>query len=258
MTQQHALRFFLLALFLSSCAPKSSEILLNTDATPSTQLLKMVEERNEKLSSLVGNGVVSFESPEIAGTASFESNMKKPDSLLVTLEGPFGIDVGTLFLCRENYVMYNSLENRVVTGKPTGAAIRSVIPFDLTYDQILNAFAGVFRVQQPATTLQSYTVEDDMFVLSFKNGAYLYKYWVDPRYLLVARYEQYDAANNLLVEAKASSFIQEEDVAAARRIRITFPQQNRQVSISYSTLKLNDPETDFRFTIPANATHIIQ
>lgn len=249
-------RLLLLAILLASCAPKRSEMLLNTDATPSDVLLVRVAERGAKLSSLVGAGTVSFDSPEMSGTAAFESNMKKPDSLLVTLEGPFGIDLGTLFLCKEKYVMYNSLENSVITGTPDGSFIRSVIPFDLTYEQIANAFAGVFTIPYAPKDLESYVVEEDNFLLTYTCGANTCKYWIDPTYLLVTHFEQRDASGNVLVDAKAYAFVQQEDIAAARRVQITFPQQNRQLSIAYRTLKLNAAKTDFRFTIPPNAKNI--
>ena len=254
--QRRSLLPVFLAILLVSCAPKRSEMLLNTDATPSNVLLNRVEERGAKLSSLVGSGTISFDSPEMSGTAAFESNMKKPDSLLITLEGPFGIDVGTLFLCKEKYVMYNSLENSVTTGTPDGSSIRSVIPFDLTYEQIVNAFAGVFTIPYPSKDLKSYVVEEDNFLLTYTCGANTCKYWIDPTYLLVTHFEQRDASEQVLVDAKASAFVQQEDVAAARRVQITFPQQNRQVSIAYRSLKLNTPETDFHFTIPSNAKNI--
>lgn len=242
-----------LALLVVSCAPKRSELLLNTDATSPAILLNRLEEREAKLTTLVGRGIVTFDSPEMAGSASFLSNMKKPDSLLVTLAGPFGIEVGTLFLSREKYVMYNSLENSVATGDPTGAALRSVIPFELTPEQILNAFAGVFSIPYSEKELLGYTIEDDMFFLTYSCGKNTCRYWIDPRYLVVSRFEQRDADGNLLVEARASSFTEQDDAVAARRIRITFPQQSRQLSIAYNSLTLNGGKTDFRFSIPSNA-----
>ena len=129
-----------------SCAPKPAEMLLDTHATDAETLISLVQQHQNQLQSVAGSGTVTFESPEIAGTAAFELSLKKPDSLLVTFEGPFGIDIGTLFVSPGKYLMYNSMENTVVTGAPTDAAIRSVIPFDLTLDQIVGAFSGSFQL----------------------------------------------------------------------------------------------------------------
>lgn len=243
---------------LSSCAPRRSEILFNTHETPPEALVSAVEERRSKIVSLTGSGVLSFDSPELSGTASFESTMKKPDSLLVTLEGPFGIDVGTFFLCREKYVLYNSLENTVTTGTPGGSYIRSIIPFDLTYDQILDTFAGVFTLPVSGKNLQSYTIDEDQFYLSYTCGLDTCKYWVDPRYLLVSHCRIVNRNNEVVMEGKASSFTEQDGVIAARRMLIRFPNDERELSVSYSSLDLNPNETNFRYTVPASARKILR
>lgn len=253
-------RFQILCLlaFLSSCAPRRSEILLNTRETPPAALMSAVEERRSKIVSLTGSGVLSFDSPELSGSASFESTMKKPDSLLVTLEGPFGIDVGTFFLCRDTYIMYNSMENTVTTGTPGGSYIRSMIPFDLTYEQILDAFAGVFNLPVAEKDLQSYLIDEDQFYLSYVCGSDTCKYWVDPRYLLVSRYEKINRNNEVVLEAKASAFTDQNGVVAARRMSFRFPKDERELSVAYSSLELNPKETNFRFTVPSGARKILK
>ncbi|MBI5471279.1 MAG: DUF4292 domain-containing protein [Ignavibacteriae bacterium] len=229
---------------------------MNTKETPPDSLLSRVREQGAKLSSLVGNGTVTFDSPEMAGTASFESNMKKPDSLLVVIEGPFGIDLGTLFMTREKFVMYNSMENTVMTADPNSRAVRAVLPFDLSYDQIQNLFAGIFSAPGAENEVNDYRVEDDEFVLTSACGRNVCTYWIDPLYLLVTRYEMRNEQNELTVVASSSSYIEQEGIAAARRISLKFPQQRRQISIVYHSLSLNSPDTDFEFTIPPSARRI--
>ena len=133
--------FISVVLLLHSCTPRPPGLLLDTKAMDAGTLIMLVREHQDRLQSMAGYGTVTFESPEMAGTASFQLALRKPDSLLVTFEGPFGIDIGTLFVSAGKYLMYNSLENTVVTGVPSNAAIRSIIPFDLTLDQIIGAFS---------------------------------------------------------------------------------------------------------------------
>lgn len=246
------------ALFLSSCATKRSEVLLlDTKVTESNTLIALVQEHQARLRTLVGKGIVTFESPEIAGTAAFELSLKKPDSLLVTFEGPFGIDLGTLFISSEKYLMYNSMENKVVTGTPSVAAVRSIIPFDLTLDQVVGAFSGSFPFPE-SQALQTYTIDDDMFLLSFKCSSNTCQYWIDNRYLLVKKYEIRDEHDALIMDAVSSSFAEEDGASAPKRIRIRFPAQERQVSVSYSSITLNDPNPSFVYSIPSNARTIVR
>lgn len=240
------------AFLLPSCAPKPLEVLLDTNAVSSSELVRLVEDRAARIHSMTGKGTVSFDSPEIGGTAGFTLALKKPDSLLVKFEGPFGIDVGTLFLSRERYVIYNTMDNRVVTGVPAGGAMRSVIPFDLTHEQILNSFAGAFEVPGGGEPL-SYRIDDERFLLSYSCDAGTCSYWVDPRSLLVTKYERRDAQQQLVMAVNASLLTEQNNITLPRRIVVKFPREGRQLSIYYSSVELNPSHPSFEYTIPDNA-----
>jgi outer membrane lipoprotein-sorting protein len=249
--------FLVCSVFLYSCAPRRSEVALNTRIVTAPVLMEMVRQREQLVRSLTGSGSVSFESPEMAGTAAFELSLKKPDSLLVTLEGPFGIDVGTFFLSRERYVMYNSFENLAITGTPSHDAIRTLVPIDLTFDQIISAFSGIAPLP-PASELRSYEINDDRFLLTFACGENICRYWVDPAYLLVARYQMLDSSYTELFEARFVSFRDEDGVTVPRRISVSVPPQGRRISVSYSSLTTNGITPSFAFSIPPNARTIVR
>jgi hypothetical protein len=240
------------AALFASCSPKPSEIVLDTERTSAEFLLENVRERSTRLTSLAGRGIVSFDTPEMSGSASFEASMKKPDSLLVQLEGPLGIDVGTLFLSREKFVVYNSIENTVMTGNPENSRLRSLIPMNLSYEEMMNAFAGIVVAPNEGDIVQ-YRIDDDKFYLETKCGENVCRYWIDPNHLLVSRYEMRNASDAVVLSAKLSSFTTEENISAPKRINITMPLQHRQVTIAYNALRLNPEETDFTYKIPSSA-----
>ena len=245
-------------LLFASCAPKRSELLLDAKAVDAQTLVSFVQKQQDKLQSIVGKGTVTFESPEFAGNAAFELSLKKPDSLLVTFEGPFGIDLGTLFISRDKYLVYNSMENRVITGIPSAKTIRSIIPFDLTLEQVIGAFSGSFPFPSDTQALQSYTIDDDMFLLMYRCGSGTCRYWVDSRYVLVKKYEMRDEHDTVVMDAVASSFDEEGAVSAPKRVRIRFPSERRQLSVSYSSFTLNDATPSFVYSIPSNARTIVR
>jgi outer membrane lipoprotein-sorting protein len=233
-------------------------VLLDTKAVDVATLIQMVGAEQQRVHSMVGEGSVTFDSPEIAGTASFDMAMKRPDSLLVRFEGPFGIDVGTLFLSRNKYLVYNSLENVVYTGTPTSSTLRAVIPFDLTYDEILNAFSGMVSLPKDPAEVSAYTIDEDRFFLSLQCGTNLCDYWIDPEYRLVTRYQVTDTQGHVLLEAQTLGVIEQDSLNVPRRIRVTFPEQGRRISISYSSLTLNGAEPSFSFSVPPNARTIVR
>jgi hypothetical protein len=241
----------LCAALFGACSPRTAGVLLDTGATPAGLLQRMVAAKGEKLHTLQGSGAVSFDTPELSGDAAFTSRLRRPDSLLVTLEGPFGIDLGTLFLSRDTYLVYNSMENRVVTGNPSTGSFRSILPFEMTFEQILNAFAGIFLLpdQEPA----AYEVRDGLFFLSFPCGTSSCEYWVDPELLIVVRFRRLDAGGEVIMEARCTSPAEQDDATAPRKIVVTFPGEQRRLSIAYSRVTLNAPDVSFDYSIPSNA-----
>jgi hypothetical protein len=247
-----------LLLIFSSCTPRRSEVGLRPSETPPSALVDLVDAADAKLVTLTGRGTIAFESPETSGSASFDLTLRKPDSLLVALEGPFGIDVGTLFLSRQRFVMYNSMENHVITGVPTAHTIRSVVPFDLTYEQILDAFTGSFPVAEKGSTPLSYTVDDDQLRLVYACGTDSCSYWIDPADLLVRRYLRLDKEGQVLMEATTSGTIAEDGARIPRRVIVSFPGERRRVTIHFSRADLNTPSVSFDFTIPSSARRTVR
>ncbi len=240
-----------LALVFASCAGERAALRLDTDAVPATRLVDIVNGHAGALRSMTGRGSLAFEGPELAGSAYFTMAMKKPDSLIVRLQGPFGIDVGFLFLSRNRFVVYNSMENRVVAGVPSAAAMRSVIPIDMTYDQIVNAFSGTFQVRHDPAGLVRYGTEDGEFVLTYACGTDTCTYWVDPQTEVVTRYVVRGESGETILEATASRIEEQDGLVAPRRIQVRL--SDRQISIYYSSLELNAPNPSFAYSVPENA-----
>ena len=56
---------------------------------------------------MIGEGKFTIETPEIAQSASFFLNLQKPDSVMLRIEGPFGIEVGAAIVTRDEFLFYN-------------------------------------------------------------------------------------------------------------------------------------------------------
>jgi catechol 2,3-dioxygenase-like lactoylglutathione lyase family enzyme len=234
-----------------SCSPGTGRLALDTSLTSSSLVRAGVAERVAGLRTLTGRGSIAFATPEISGTAAFTSALRRPDSLLVLLEGPLGIDVGSLFISPDRYVVVNTMENRVFTGDPRAATLRSLLPVDLPPDQILDAFAGIFTL--PAGDPDSFAVDNGMFLLSYRCDPHRCEFWVDPDERFVRRYRRTDTGGRTILEASCAAITREGDAAAARRVTVRFPPEERQLSISYSDLALNTDDVSFAFSIPPGA-----
>jgi hypothetical protein len=241
----------LLTCLLAACSPGTADLVLNTDQVPAAEVLRRVSENAAGITAIEGSGSVDFESPEMGGSVFFTLALRKPDSLLIKFEGPFGMDVGFLFLSKSRYLLYNGMENTVISGVPSDAGIRWGIPLDLTVDQILDAFTGSFRL--PAQIPPSrYVVDKDRFLLTYTRATGTESFWVDPSTSLITRYEKTGTSSGM----SAETALPEEQGSRhmPRRITLNFTDSGRRLSVYYSSLTINPERLSFRYTIPRSAT----
>jgi len=236
-----------------SCAHRPPALILDTSAVEPASLIEMVRTHSAQLKTLEGSGTVSFDSPDFGGTAAFDLSLRKPDSLLIVLEGPFGIDIGSLFLGGDEYVAFNASENSVMTGDARSNTMRAIIPFDLTFAEVLDAFTGSFRIPEPGADVLTYAVADDRFLLRVRCGSRICSYWIDPQNVQVTRVEIAGSNGDQIAEAAFSSFAEEGEVSAPRRIVVWFPPEQKQISIVFGSVSINPETPSFSYSIPSDA-----
>lgn len=242
----------LLTVLLTSCAPPPA-LVPDTARTPAPELLRRVRSDGERLHTLSGKGSIAFESPELSGSAFFTVAMRRPDSLLLTLEGFLGMDLGFLFVGGDRFVLYNTLENKVIEGPATSSGLRTLVPIDITPRNFIDALVGRYVAGLEDGQLMEYRIDDGLFHVTVREGNGTVQGWIDPASLLVARYTRQDSTGSPLVDAETGSYVERDGVFAPRRITLAFPRSGRQVSVTYNTLTVNDPEPEFSFVVPSSA-----
>jgi hypothetical protein len=208
-----------------------------------------VQARTAQMISFTGKGSVAFEAPELSGSVFFSIAVQNPDSVLMRFEGPFGIDIGFLFASRNRFVLYNAMESWYVDEPPTSAGLRSVLPFAIPFEQLVDALSGTFRL--PAGRLPvRYSVDDGRFLLTFPNGMDTTSYWVDPAVRAVTQY-RISRGDSIAVLATTDSWTQNENRIMPRRITIAFPGSARSVSVFYSSVTVHPDKISLSYEIPS-------
>ena len=141
MNRVHGTLFLLVAVSLAGCASVPRLDLTGRTVNPEN-VQRIVRGNYEKVHSMTGSGTISVETPETAQSGSFELFLRKPDSVLVKIEGPFGISVGSVLITREEFIFYNSLQNQLITGPVTSANLNRIFRVKLTFDELLTLFTG--------------------------------------------------------------------------------------------------------------------
>jgi len=212
-----------------------------------------VVENNRRVNSILGSGTISVETPEIAQSVSFDLTLRKPDSVMVKIEGPFGIDLGLALVTRDEFLFYNSMSNEVLTGPTNAANLGRFLRVGLEFDDLLNFFSGGVFVREDRGRKASFTIEDETYVLQFRNDSGARRYRIEPRTLQIIRIDHLDVRGNVLLEQSFANFVSIEGVTLPQLVRVTARQERRRLSLAYSTLSVNPPSLQFHVDIPPDA-----
>ena len=239
---------------LESCGTQKGSI--GTTTASSDQIHEVVRNNQTKMQTARGEGTISVETPSIAQSGSFVLSLKKPDSLLVILKGPFGIKVGSALFTRDNFLFYNSLENRLYSGVTSAENLAKVLRVDLGFDDLINLFSGGVFFRDDTGVPDETGVEDDQFTLVYRDDGKTHKYYIDPKSMLITKIEYLDIEGKLDFEQRFINFQDVDSALVPFNIRIIQPKERRMVSVVYSDLSFNPHDLEFTFPYPKNAQRV--
>jgi outer membrane lipoprotein-sorting protein len=216
---------------------------------PIDEVLKRVHERNNTIQTLKGDGTITFESPELSNRGSFDLVLKKPDSLRIEFGGPFGIHVGTLFFSKEKFLFYNSLENRIVKGTPNDSSLKSLFQLKMNFDEMLRAFTGEFPINTIADTLFDYKIDDNQYIIKYRNDSSTIEYHIDCDAFIITAYHVVDGNGEVTLNAFSSRIENQDEIPMPALIRVIFPKERRSITIAYDDLEINK-QVDCSYTPP--------
>jgi outer membrane lipoprotein-sorting protein len=202
-------------------------------------LQKYFEERDAQIQTLTSTGSITIETPEHANNARFELKIKKPDSLLIELRGPFGISVGTLMLSRQTYVFYNSLENLVRRGFSDINSIKPIVNLEFSFDDIINVFTGSYLYSSINISKSNLDISENKFSLKEYNSPAIKEIIIGTENNDVLKYTELDQNGKLKLEVQAKRYRNHDGVAMPYWIRIILPQQQKGITIAYDKITLN-------------------
>lgn len=242
----------LAGLVLAGCTSKSVRY---ADRTVTPELLReKVTENQRQVHALVGSGTISIETSDMAQSGSFELTLRKPDSLLVKLEGPFGIDVGSAMVTREKFSFYYSFQNRVLEGPTSAANLNKLFQIPINFEDVMNLFTGGFFLSDDDASPSEFSIEEEEFVMTYGHDSGSRRYWIDPQSMQIVKIHHLDTNGNLALEQIFSKFRTFDGVTIPQYVRVTMVKERRRVSIAYSDLTVNPAGLEFFFDVPHNAS----
>jgi len=243
-------------IFISGCAGLIQKKPLTLDGITIAQIRHRIEQNNLEYHSMRANAEISVESPQVNFVANSHIIVKKPDSVLIKIKAPFGIGFGSVFIDRNQFIVYNSFENSVYIGDPNKPAIRQFLPVDLKLDNLIQIFSGIHLLDRYEQ--DSLAIERNKYLIIETKNNQKKKYWVDPKRFVVTEFQLLDDKSEPVIILEYKQFETKNKVVLPKLIQITQPDRKTRLTILYTNRKPNCHlnEKDFIIKIPEQAERI--
>jgi hypothetical protein len=192
-------------------------------------------------------------------SATFRVILQKPDSIYLTIMGPFGIELAQALVTKDKFTFYDALQNTVYVGDVNSNALQSIFRINLSFEDLLDAFVGAVNLTNNLYhPPDNYVIEDDKYVLTYndltRNNTTVYR--VDVRQLGITNYELYELDGPLNLTGRYSDFQLFENVAVPYKIGIENIPDEQKINIDYKKITVNKNNIFIDFKVPDDATII--
>ncbi len=250
------IHFFIIPILIviTGCAGLIHKKPLTLDNITIAEIRNRLEQNNSKYQSLKANADISVESPRMNFSASSRVIVKKPDSLLITVRGPLGIGFGAFFIDKEQFLAYNSYNNKVYTGNREKLEQAQFLPIDLKLEDLIQAFSGIQLLD--SFDKDSLAIDNKKYLIIGSKDNQTRKYWIDPQKVVVTEFQLWIDKEEPLIKLEYKQFEKKDQTYLPKFIQVYQPKENTRLTILYTKREPNCQlsETDFKLKIPEQAT----
>ncbi|NOX66866.1 MAG: DUF4292 domain-containing protein [Chlorobi bacterium] len=244
----------LLNVFLiTSCSTEKA--VRNEKVIPADRLIRKLEGNRRTIKTFYGKGVLNIRSKSFKGKTSFEISVKKPDSIKISIYGPFGIDLAHGLITKRNFLFYDVLKNRAYTGTNNDKVLKSIFKIDLTFNELIDAFAGAVNLTDKLRTEPDiYITDGDTYQLLYldeKNNKKS-RYEINKDDLAIINYSVSTMLNDELFEGDYSKFQEFEKVPIPFNSTIINKVKNESLSIEYKSVEVNEKIESLAIKLPSD------
>jgi len=249
---------FLFLILYSNCAVKLKEVDFTNREFSVEELKKELSNNSRTLKTLVGDGVIIFESKEYFEKANAEIYIKFPDSIMVKLEGPFGLDIAYIFFSERELKYYNIRENLKYVGEYDSDKLKNLMGTKLKFVEILQLLGGIYNpnIISSHEMIEILAREKEYIIISEIDEG-IEEYFIDKKIWNIKKYIRLNLNKEIVLEKRFNNFKRIFDFFIPRVIRYTIP--GERITLIYNSIKINERIDSSRFVIkiPESAEEII-
>lgn len=225
----------------------------------SERLINKLEVNRRRIKNFEGNGTLTVKSSQFDNSASFRVVLQKPDSIYLSVMGPFGIELAQALVTKESFVFYDALQNTSYEGTPDDEVLRSIFKINLGFNELMDSFVGSVNLTENLyKNPDNYEVVYDKYILTYIDNERekISTYKVDVRELGITDYQITTLSGEPILEGQYSKFQIIETVAVPYQINVQNKNENQRITINYKKADANGNNIFIDFKIPGDATRI--
>lgn len=244
--------FIFLLPFIYSCSASKTET-ADLKNIPVSKLKEKLNNSSKYIQTFEASGSISVETPEESNSGYFELRIKKPDSLFIKIEGPFGISIASALITSKDFIYYNSQENKAITGPTNDINIGSVLKIKMGFNELINALTGTFSfAEESGDTLEAGTEKSNYLIATnLKSG--ISRYLIEPDLFLINEYSVFDNANKKILDVTYPKYDNYGSVYLPEQLIIKKPDTKQTIWLNYSSKDINKKDLSFKIKVPKSA-----
>jgi len=221
---------------------------------PVSRILRRVEAERRKIRTFKAKGVIHFSSRRFDGKGTLEILIKKPDSLKISIFGPFGIELGEALITSEKFFFYDAFKNKLFRGSNSNKIIKKIFKINFSFRRLLDALTGYANLTNNIySTPVNIERNEDWFSVKFldtlKNTSENFTIGLTNYKILM--YSLLKAPDNLIVQNTFKNFQKINNINVPLNIEIT--SFNNKVNLKYRKVTINEQIKSLKLDVPDDA-----
>jgi len=245
-------------LFLEGCAPAiqiQEKRIISAD-----RLIKRIEANRRMVKTFKAKGSIAVKNSEMDTKSNFQVEIKRPDSVKISLFGPFGIDLASMMVTSNNFLFYDAINNKCYKGKVKPGIIKELVKVDISFDQLIDIMTGSVNLTEKLNKEpDKYEFFDGNYMMTFIDSLVYKKdiYVVNTEDFEIIEYKLNDLKNKDILDVQYSDFKKNDDLSVPSFIDFNDNRNNQRIKIDYRSININKESDNLKLTIPDDA-QIIQ
>ncbi len=238
-------------IFFESCLP--SKEVSEERILPSDRLVKKLEGNRRKIKTFNGKGVLNVVSNEFKANTNFEVLIKKPDSVRVSIYGPFGIDLAHALVTDREFAFYDVMRKTVYRGENDPGMLQKIFKVDISFNDLIDAFAGsVNLTDKLLREPDKYNIQGDNYIMTYTDSTKSIEtiYQVNRTTLALEKYILKDFEDNIFFEGEFNDFRMFDEVPIPYITNVSNRINAQSLNVEYRNITVNKVIEKINFNIP--------